>query len=51
MPLSADNTYKLQFDDKYHLGISKFVIESFKLNDQNVTQQEKEYLKTNFDIY
>jgi hypothetical protein len=40
MPLSADGKYRLQFDEKYHLGISKFAIDSFKLNGTNVTQQE-----------
>jgi len=51
MPLSADNKYTLQFDEKYHLGISKFAIDSFRLNGTNVTEQEKEYVKTNFDTY
>lgn len=51
MPLSADNQYTLQFDEKYHLGISKFAIDSFKLNGANVTEPEKEYVRTNFDLY
>lgn len=51
MPLSADNQYTLQFDEKYHLGISKFAIDSFKLNGANATEPEKEYVRTNFDLY
>jgi len=51
MPTTENMKYILQFDEQYHQGISKFQVDSFKLNGENVTQQEKEYIKTNFDLY